>query len=125
MDGPFPSVYPWNEKEGLCSLTSAKWTPFERVATYWEAKTFLDKLDGKTTLERTGEMINAMAYFYPAIRTYEIAGWKLGIRAMPKSGADSRLVDIVPISNRTLRVRAGKIDAVLHTEQEIARLIAG
>jgi len=125
MDGPFPSVYPWNEAEGLCSLTSAKWTPFERVPTYWEAKLFLDKLEPKVALERTGEMIEAMAYFYPGIRRYEIAGWKLGIRAMPKSGADSRLVDIVPISNRTLRVRAGKIDAVLHTEQEIARLIAG
>jgi hypothetical protein len=125
MDGPFPSIYPWDEREGFCSLTSAKYTPFERVETYWEAKTFLEKLDGPTTIKRAQDMMVAMHHFYPFIASYEIGGLLTGIRAMPKSGADSRLVDIVPVSNRTLRVRAGKIDAVLHTEQEIARIIQG
>jgi hypothetical protein len=31
MDGPYPSLYPWDEENGICSLTSAKWTPIAKI----------------------------------------------------------------------------------------------
>jgi len=125
MDGPFPSLYPWNEDAGLVSLTSAKFTPFGRVKTWAEAKALLEGLTRKQIFERASQMIEQMAFYYPAVKQYYyVTDCLLGIRAMPKSGADARLVDIVKIGERSLRVRAGKIDAVLYAEEEIARMIS-
>lgn len=125
MDGPFPSIYPWDEDNGWISLTSAKFTPFARCETWPEAKLILDNIDYTTARLRAKEMFDQMAYFYPDLRHwYYIQDHKLGIRAMPKSGSDARLVDIVKISDRVLRVRAGKIDAVLHAAEDIARMIS-
>jgi hypothetical protein len=62
-------------------------------------------------------MIDSMAHFWPEIIEYDLVDFKTGIRAMPRSGADARLVDVVQIGDRHLRVRAGKIDAVLHAEE--------
>lgn len=43
---------------------------------------------------------------------------------MPLSGADTRLVDVIRVGNRALRVRAGKIDAIIHAERMIREMIA-
>jgi hypothetical protein len=42
---------------------------------------------------------------------------------MPLSGADMRLVDVVRLGERLIRVRAGKIDAVLHAEKLIREML--
>jgi len=119
MDGPFPSLYPWHEERGLSSLTSARWTPFSKSCRSREAAQAM--LDGMTRDEidhRAECMIASMERFYPEVRgAYEIADHKLSIRAMPRSGADARLVDIVRTGDRSLRVRAGKIDAILLAER--------
>ncbi len=126
MDGPFPSLYPWHEEQGLCSLTSARWTPFSKACGSREAAAaMLDSVTAEEIAHRADCMVESMARFYPAVRDdYEIVGHKLSIRAMPRSGADARLVDIVRTGERSLRVRAGKIDAILLAEREIKRLIA-
>jgi hypothetical protein len=42
MDGPFPSLYPWDEAQGLCSLSSALHTPSQQeIRTWWEAQAAL------------------------------------------------------------------------------------
>lgn len=122
MDGPFPSLYPWNESRGLCSLSSARYTPFSKTCESFErAKAILDGLK-KADVEKQGDMMVAsMSRFYPGIEEYGVSDYRLSIRAMPLSGADSRLVDVVRVGERALRVRAGKIDAVAHA----ARLIRG
>jgi hypothetical protein len=119
MDGAFPSVYPWDEREGLSSLTSAKLTPFTKEAKTWrDARHVLDGLSPATIWKRCDAMLDQLAYFYPAARDlYEVADYKLSIRAMPKSAADTRLCEVVRIGQRALRVRAGKIDAVFHAEK--------
>lgn len=118
MDGPFPSLYPWDEERGLSSLSSAFWTPFSKELRSWQAaRDLLDNLAPSERLERCDGMIASMAEFYPAIRNYELVDWKLSVRAMPLSGADTRLVEVVRLRDRLVRVRAGKIDAVLHAEQ--------
>jgi len=125
MDGPFPSLYPWHEERGLSSLTSARWTPFSKSCRSREAaRAMLDSVTREEIDHRTECMMASMARFYPAVREdYEIADYKLSIRAMPRSGADARLVDIVRTGERSLRVRAGKIDAILLAEREIKHLI--
>lgn len=125
MDGPFPSLYPWNEDRGLSSLTSAKWTPFSKTCkTYEAAREVLDNLCAQDIEQRSNAMLDSMAHFYPSVKEdYRIAGHKLAIRAMARSGADARLADLAPIGGRALRVRAGKIDAVLHAERLVREYI--
>lgn len=118
MDGPFPSIYPWNEAEGLCSLTSASLTPFSKTCRSWgEARQLLRDLTAEEQAERAVAMVDQMAGFWPASRDlFTIADLRTAVRAMPRSGADARLVDVVQIGERALRVRAGKIDAVFRAE---------
>lgn len=125
MDSPeLPSLYPWNEERGLCSLSSAKYTPFSKECkTYQQAKAILDGVTGEEVAERAEAMVASMEHYYPSIRDFHIADFMFSIRAMPLSGADTRLVDVVKLGPRVLRVRAGKIDAVLHAEKLVRSMI--
>lgn len=126
MDGPFPSLYPWDEEQNLNSVTSAKLTPLARCETYEEARAILDGTSRTEITARCLAMIEQLAYYWPAVRDlYSLEDVRLGIRAMPKSAADARLVDIIQTGERSLRVRAGKIDAVIHAEKMIMDKIGG
>lgn len=125
MDGPFPSLYPWNEEQGLSSLSSAAWTPFSKTCkTYEEATRLLNDLRKSDLEERGKQMMHSMAKFYPDVYNYVPVDYRTSIRAMPLSGADARLVDVTKTDHKTLRIRAGKIDAVIQAEKEIKRIIA-
>lgn len=117
------SLYPWAEERNLCSLSSAQWTPFSKSCkTYAEARAILDGLT-KADLDAQAEgMIASMERFYPAIREYKVMEYRTSIRAMPLSGADTRLVDVQHDGN-LIRVRAGKIDAIIAAEQEVRRIM--
>jgi FAD dependent oxidoreductase len=124
MDGQFGSLYPWDERAGLCSLSSAKFSPFSKtIRTYGEARQRLDDLSSGDIKAQIDAMIDSMAEHYPAVREFRVADYKLSIRAMPLSGADTRLVDVRQVGERCLRVRAGKIDAVIHAGAEVLRMI--
>lgn len=125
MDGPFPSLYPWNEKLELSSLTSAKFTPFSKSCyTYRAAQELIKSLRKSDVRSRCKEMIMQLAKYWPESRDlYRFEDAKLSIRAMPKSGADARLVDIQQVEEKRLRVRAGKIDAILHAGRVIVDMI--
>lgn len=126
MDGALPSLYVWDENQGLCSLTSAKWTPLARRATWKDARHYLDHELSKVELDRhANEMFDQMAGFYPRIRDeYKIVDYRTAIRAMPRSAADARLVDIIRVGERAVRIRAGKLDAIFHAERAIKAMIA-
>lgn len=118
MDGPFPSLYPWDEEKGLSSLTSAKWTPLARCKTREEAQAVLDGFTVEHARERIGAMFAQLGSFWPqALELYNPVDYKLSIRAMPRSGSDARLVDVVKVGERALRIRAGKIDAIFDAEK--------
>lgn len=127
MDGPFGSIYPWNEKENLCSLTSAKFTPLSKTcSTYPAAREILDSASESDIHDRCQMMIRQMGEYWPASRSlFELVDWKLSIRAMPRSSSDTRLVDVICMGDRWLRVRAGKIDAIFHAARRVDELIAG
>jgi len=122
MDGAFPSFYPHYE-EGHVSLTSAKYTPFARCKTTEEAQAILDDLTPADLGDRMDCMVASMMRYYPAfLDEYRYADALLAIRAMPLSGADSRLVGI-HLGPRSIRVRAGKIDAIFYAAHEILKLV--
>lgn len=124
MDGPFPSLYPWDPERGLCSLSSAKWTPFSKtLTTYADAQDLLARVTVAEAEERGDAMIASMAMFYNDILDFKVVDHMLSIRAMPLSGADTRLVSVDRASDRLLRVRAGKIDAVLDAERAVKELL--
>lgn len=126
MDGPFGSIYPWNEDDNLSSLTSAKLTPISKSCRTWrEAREILDEQTADAVRRRSEAMLVQMAEFWPECQDrYRIVDYRLSIRAMPRSAADSRLVDMVRVSDRALRIRAGKIDAVFHAERMVKEQIA-
>jgi len=118
MDGPFPSLYRWDADQNLSSLTSAKLTPFCKVSSWAKARHILDSLEDDYVQERAEEMIDQMAHYWPSAKSmYRLEGWRLGVRAMPRSGCDARLVEVLKLADRVLRIRAGKIDAVIHAER--------
>lgn len=125
-DGPFPSVYPWDEEQGLCSLTSAKWTPLARRVTWKDARYYLDRELTKEMLDlHTREMFDQMAGFYPRIRDeYRVVDHRLAIRAMPRSASDARLIHVLRVGERALRIRAGKLDAIFDAERQVKAMIA-
>lgn len=125
MDGGFPSLYPWDEERGLSSLTSAKWTPLYRSATWAEAKAFIDGPDLRDAVQKNGRaMVDQMRSYYEATSEYGVAGHRVTIRAMPRSAADARLVDIIRTGERTIRIRAGKLDAIFHAERVVGDMLA-
>ena len=42
MDGPFSSIYPWQEDKGLLSISSAKFTPLGNCRTWEDAQRVID-----------------------------------------------------------------------------------
>ncbi len=124
-DGPFPSVYPWDEERGLCSLTSAKWTPLARHKTWQAARDYLDRELTSEVLERhTNEMFSQMAGYYPSILDdFDVVDHRLAIRAMPKSAADARLIHVLQVGQRALRIRAGKLDAIFDAHRQVKAII--
>lgn len=126
MDGPFPSIYPWSEDEGLCSLTSASLTPISKTCRTWAgARAVIAEQTADELQDRMFAMLQQIGRFWPAaLDLFRIVDLRTGVRAMPRSGADARLVDVVQLSDRVLRVRAGKIDAVFRAEALIKERIS-
>jgi hypothetical protein len=124
MDGPFPSLYPWDESRNLCSLSSALHTPLSKeIRSWWEAVAAIQDASLHDVHERGRQMLEQMAEFYPEVAAFTPVDYRLSVRAMPLSGADMRLVDVVRLGERLIRVRAGKIDAVLHAEKLIREML--
>lgn len=125
VDGNFCGVYPWNESLSLSSLTSAKMTPISKTCrTYGEARALLNRQTVQDIATRAESMMDQMAWFWPGVRDrYQIVDFKTAIRAMPRSGADSRLVDVRRVNDREIQVRAGKIDAVLQASALVRAML--
>lgn len=124
VDGAFPSLYPWDEARGLCSLSSAKFTPFSKhCRSYAEAAGLLNEIEKDDIVARGQAMIESMAEFYPAITDYQFRDYMLSIRAMPLSGADTRLVEVRQDQPGLIRIRAGKIDAIIEAERQVKAML--
>lgn len=125
MDGPFPSLYPWNEDMRLNSLTSAKYTPFSKECrSYGDAAGILATVQIDEVHERCRLMEDQMASFWPHFKDkYKFVEPRFSIRAMPRSAADARIVDVSKSEGNVLRVRAGKIDAIIHASRMIKDMI--
>ncbi len=124
MDGPFGSLYPWNPEKNQLSLSSAKFTPFSKECrTYQEAKAILNSQTRWDRTKRIGDMAEDVAKYYPKMKEFQIAGAMTSIRAMPLSGADTRLIDVIRVGQSGIRIRAGKIDAVVEATQKIKEMV--
>jgi hypothetical protein len=126
MDGPFPSIYPWDQEGGLWSITSALHTPIARAPSYGEARALLEQVSLEDARAAVLRMREQMRHYWPhSWDLFKPRDELVRIRAMPLSGSDARLVDIVRVGERVLRVRAGKIDAVMFAEAQVVPMIEG
>lgn len=126
MDGPFPGLYVWNEGEDLSSITSAKRTPLARCKSRGEAEGLIANAAPSAMRDRCRTMMDDLAYFWPeAKRLYRLVDYRLSIRAMPRSAADRRTVDVRRTGERTWRVMAGKITNIFDAERQVKAIIAG
>src|SRR5262249_3557597 len=118
------SVYPWDEANGLSSLTSARWTPLARKPTWQEARWFLDDIRREELDQAAKQMMIQMEHFYPAFpHLYKVVDYRTAIRAMPRSAADARLIDVVRVGERAIRIRAGKLDAIFHAARTVESML--
>lgn len=128
MDGPFPSLYPWNEELGICSLTSALYTPLSKFCkSYHEASVLLAGTSKNKLMVRAKSMFRQMAYYYPEIEESEVFmndDLKTSIRAMPSSAADARICRVVKTGPKSMVVLAGKIDAIFHAEKQVKEIMS-
>lgn len=126
MDGPFPSIYPWNEGHGVCSISSARYTPLDRCDTYAAAAAVLDDEGADAICQAHVEMMREqMAAFWPASRElFATVGFRKAIRSLPSSKADARIVDVAWSDDATIAIRAGKIDAIFDAARQVQRMIA-
>lgn len=125
VDGQFAGLYPWNESLHLSSLTSASLTPLSKTCkSYAEAKAMIAAQTVQEASERSEAMLEQMAKYWPAVRDlYRIVDIRMAVRAMPRSGADSRLVDVWKTDDGIIRVRAGKIDAIFDAVWKVEDLM--
>lgn len=124
MDGPFPSIYPWDEERGLSSLTSARHTVLHTAYSYEDATSWRDKFAKGCADDAAILMRGQMNEFYPAVlRDYEHVDNRIAIRAMPNSKADARLIDVIRTGDCGIRIRAGKLDAVFAAETSIGHYL--
>ncbi len=67
----------------------------------------------------------SLAEFWPeSIALFEPVEPLLSIRAMPRSAAASRLVDVVKTGEKTIRIRAGKIVSIFHAERLVREALS-
>jgi hypothetical protein len=124
VDGLFPSLYPWNEDRRLCSLSSAKFTPFSKSCkTYGEARTMLDSVSKSDVWDQSYRMIQSMGHFFPAVMDYRQADAMLSIRAMPLSAADARLAHVDIEAPGRIRIASGKIDACVSVAKRVLAIV--
>lgn len=122
MDGQFPSFYPHYEPDTV-SLTSALYTPLARCKTTEEARAILDDTTPDDFHRRRDEMMALMSRYYPAFRDlYRYLDLNTAVRAMPGSGADSRILNITRAESH-VRLRAGKIDAIFTAEEQVKNIV--
>lgn len=122
MDGPFPSIYPHYEK-GTVSVTSAKYTPLAKVKTSEEAQAVIEDTTHEDLRRRRMDLEEDMNRFYaPFPEQYHYVDAKLAVRAMPLSGADSRIFEVHE-NDGVIRMRSGKIDAIFSAAEEIKRIL--
>ena len=122
MDGQFPSFYPFYEP-GTVSLTSAAHTPIAKCKTTEEAHAILEDMTQRDFEKQREQMAALMTYFYPAFRDdYRYVECRTAVRAMPVSAADSRLFDCT-VGSRSIRLRAGKIDAILAAADQVKSIL--
>jgi hypothetical protein len=119
MDGPFPASTRGTRSGPVLALERAPHPVLQGDQDVVGGRGGVAGRDPVEIATRADAMIAQMAEFYPAISAYTPVDYRLSVRAMPLSGADMRLVDVVRLGDRLLRVRAGKIDAVLHAEKMI------
>ncbi len=124
MDGPFPSIYATGTN-GRATLTSAKYTPLKQCHSFEEAEQVLRDFTGQMVVDHAMVSMDLMAYYWPEARRLYRPGKPpamFAVRAMPRSGADSRLYEIIR-GERCLSIRAGKIDAIFVTARKVQEMI--
>lgn len=117
MDGPFYSVYPFEEK--TATLYSVEYSRIGKYDRHQEAQLHLDRLDSETIDYLRKTMERGVSWFYPAFRDlYHFEGWYASIRSCPTTGYHSRVCHVSQEGN-VLHVMPGKIDAIFYAEQKI------
>ena len=124
MDGQFPSIYATGTN-GRATLTSAKYTPLKQCHSFEEAEAVIRDFTDMMVLDHAQASLDLMEKYWPeASDLYEPVDHMFAVRAMPRSGADSRLYEIIRAS-RVLSIRAGKIDAIFVTARKVQQMIEG
>lgn len=125
MDGPFYSIYPF--EDGTATLYSVRHSRLrvENASDPEGARRRLDafamSLGGARWLIE--KMEEGISNWLPSFRDrYKYAGWHNAVRAISRDASAARVCKVVQQGN-VIHVMSGKIDSIFHAESEVMRCL--
>lgn len=122
MDGPFYSIYPF--EEGTATLYSVKWSRV--IENNSSARFAADCLKTPEMVDidyRRAMMETGVSRWLPDFRDrYKYKGWHGAVRAISRDKSDARVCKVKQDGN-VIHVLSGKIDSIFHAEREVLKCL--
>ena len=121
MDGPFYSVYPF--EDGTATLYGVEWSRLAKCYSAQEARHVLDRMSVGELDHRRRRMESGVSRWFPAfLDQYKFDGWHGAVRAISTDKSDARVCRVRQ-EGETIHVLSGKIDSIFYAEQEVLKCL--
>ena len=122
MDGPFFTLYPWDEKNnfGLYSVVDSRLLKDKKFENLKKRslkinKTYLKKIRSKTE--------NKFSIYYPGFKkNFKFSKYLLSYRVISENKNDSRICEVIN-NNNLISVLPGKIDHIFYAYEKIKKCL--
>jgi sugar phosphate isomerase/epimerase len=120
MDGPLPSLFPFDLHQNLYSLTHAEYTPLQKTTNVEELHSYVP--DAETILNHRAAMENEIRLYVKDFdQKFKYNGYFTSIKVKPGLPSDSREC-IIQVQKNVISVSCGKITGIFDFEDALKRL---
>jgi len=122
MDGPFFSIYPY--ENDLFTLTSVTHTPLKIHDSFGEAQNYLDNLPSGLIEEKFKLFEAETIAYYPSFPDkFEFVETQTIVKTKPSNRSDTRVCRVEESDTRVIEVIAGKIDSIFFAAERVEQLL--
>ncbi|MBI3687582.1 MAG: NAD(P)/FAD-dependent oxidoreductase [Actinobacteria bacterium] len=122
VDGPFFSVYPYDDEH--CTLTSVTHTPLGRHGSYEQAVATISRQDGASLTAVRTAMERQVVDYWPGFHDhFRYSDASCSVKTKMRSGSDARIASIRR-TGRQIYVFAGKVNTIFMATSEVRRQLA-
>lgn len=120
MDGPFHSVYPF--ENGLFTAYSVKLSRLDNFEDFSQAVALLATVNSEKIAKIRSQMEREICLYYPDFAGFKFEGIHKSIRSYSINSADARTCS-VRMDGNMIHVMSGKIDSIFHAEREVRKCL--